>query len=119
MTTNHHTTLAVREVPGEPLRFWVQGNDQPEYLVDLASYRGNGMCGCVHFEMRCAKDASRGFKARCKHIEAAREHALDAAIARYAQEAGQGSSEGVPAGAQKKAQKSVDTRGRDYRLDPR
>ncbi len=85
-----------------PTRFWVssESNADEEYIVSLCEYpRGtdqngvpvfNGACGapdgmrthgCKDFKIRCEphlkKAENDGKVFRCKHIRAAREHALD------------------------------------------
>lgn len=70
----------------EAARFQVHSGSN-SYLVDLASYDGNGECGCQHFEHRCrpvvegTRPAAYGPEdTRCKHIRAARNLLADMAI---------------------------------------
>lgn len=73
----------VREIPFEPLRFYVSSDTigQPPYLVDLMSINCNGECACADFITRRRKLAkggvTQGRRTRCKHIEAARSFFLD------------------------------------------
>lgn len=73
--------MDVEPVAGEPTRFLVASGSGQTYLVDIASYSGNGKCGCQHFEFRLEPKVKMGAVERCKHILAAREMALDLAIA--------------------------------------
>lgn len=54
------------------------------HLVDLTAYRGSGSCECEDFVCRHEPELQRGHPpgadVRCKHIEEAREHLLDAVI---------------------------------------
>ncbi len=67
--------------PHEAFRFWVPSDEnEPDYLVDLLPYDGNGWCDCDHFRIRLNKALSAGSRApaeepdryRCKHIKRAR-----------------------------------------------
>lgn len=84
-------TLKVRSADEGLFRFYVQGVDQPEYLVDLSNFFGAGECGCPSFEFRHAPLLKLGKTAAmaklgitedqwppmdgvCKHIQAAYTH---------------------------------------------
>ena len=73
---------SVRRVAGEPWRYFVESSRGP-VLVDLCALKGNGWCGCEDFGFRHQPAWERGEAGahRCKHIMAAREWELDAALA--------------------------------------
>jgi hypothetical protein len=82
--------LKVIQIPGEATRFRVQGKSVNWYLVDLGEYNGNGSCGCQHFEFRLKPTLERNHEIdwtrtpmRCRHIEAARQFALDVILKSY------------------------------------
>lgn len=57
-----------------------------EYLVDLASYGGNGACTCKDFQCRIEPKLSRNEtppRKHCKHLRAAREALADQLIAEF------------------------------------
>lgn len=83
-------------VDGEPFRYWAESDSgENPYLVDLASYHGNGECGCMDFETRMRgvlegrEEMEPGLRdrlrkndpRRCKHILRCREWQLDHDIA--------------------------------------
>lgn len=57
------------------------------YIVDLASYHGNGQCDCMDFRTRMEPKLSRGMapcdQLRCKHILACRRALLDDVIGKF------------------------------------
>ena len=74
-------------IEGEPWRFYVESESEPEFprLVDLEEYDGVGWCSCPHFTFRCQPNLERGDRGtelRCKHILAAREYLIDQQIHR-------------------------------------
>ncbi len=74
----------------EYFRFLVGSRSSPglEYLVDLESYRWNGKCGCIHFEINCEGKLMRGAEPcdglRCAHIRRARSYFLDEILPKLA-----------------------------------
>lgn len=71
-----------------PLRFLVDSNSAcgVQYLVELDTYGGNGMCACPHFRFRLEKIiAQPGAKpsnvTRCVHIMTARDQFIDEVMA--------------------------------------
>lgn len=79
--------MKVFPINGEPTRFHVLGSNGIRYLVDLASWSGNGQCGCPHFEYRLEPKlrlgAEPGREMRCKHLAAARDYALDLTLRQH------------------------------------
>lgn len=80
--------LEVSPVAGEPTRFLVESASAREpHLVDLAPHSLVGECSCEHFQFRFRRMARKGLQMpenmRCKHIEAAREVALDLSVAAH------------------------------------
>ena len=71
-----------------PYRFGCDGTLQLRFhRVDIAAYDGNGQCGCESFEFSYGPLLSRTKPSlwmeaglRCRHIQAAREYALDLSI---------------------------------------
>lgn len=65
-------------------RYLVESEEdsRKEYLVDLLYYKGNGACGCKHFQMRIAGHLESGnvpedLETTCKHIRAAQQRLKD------------------------------------------
>ena len=74
--------MRVIPIKGEPTRFYVQSATNPdrEYLVDIDAYDCIGQCACPNFTFNLNKHlrhGRRGNQFRCKHIEAARDYALN------------------------------------------
>lgn len=74
--------------PGDPCPRCGGALEARWHKVDIARCDLNGECGCEHFQMTLFKELKRLTKAqralgpfRCAHIEAAREFALDVAVA--------------------------------------
>lgn len=67
------------------LRFRFESDTRPDiaHVVDLAGLAGFGECSCEDFQYRILPARMRGEQsARCKHIEAARQHLATMVIAR-------------------------------------
>ena len=64
------------------MSFWVKSRQgSGEYLVDLTSLKGNGVCTCPHFRMRLEpKIRDDKNQRRCKHIMSVREYLADMVI---------------------------------------
>lgn len=71
----------VVQIEGELFRFYVRSaNGGGEYLVDIEERKFQGECSCPHYTCRLAPkiaQGERGSHLRCKHIQAARDFALD------------------------------------------
>jgi hypothetical protein len=71
------------------MRFHVPSDTygQPPYLVDLASFNGNGKCTCIDYDTRkriALRDGEpMGLATRCKHIRRGRVYLLDKIIQEY------------------------------------
>lgn len=81
-------TAVVDPIVGEPLRFHVQSRtvEDLKYLVDLEEYGFNGFCGCQDFDFRKRMIAQKmnGERARCWHIERARDFFIDMVLKKMA-----------------------------------
>jgi len=73
--------LKVKLILGEPLRYFVESSKEgePDYLVDLSAYSGNGECNCKNFVIVKQKNIKTGkplysTHTRCKHIKRAVEY---------------------------------------------
>jgi hypothetical protein len=80
--------LRVWPVDGHATWFDVESaSGRDPWRVDLALHGGVGECACEDFQFRKRKQARTGRApaelARCKHLDAAREVALDLSVARY------------------------------------
>lgn len=75
----------------EPFRFWVQSSAGRErYVVDLASYNGNGKCTCKDFAVRGEPDVSRlSANYRCKHLWMALAHVGHTSVQAFIKKYGQ------------------------------
>jgi len=78
----------VKPIVGEPFRFNVQSRtvENLMHLVDLEEYGYNGFCGCQDFDFRKRVVAQKmnGERARCWHIEQARNYFIDEVLKRIA-----------------------------------
>lgn len=89
--------LKVTPVNGEPTCFLVtsENNQNTQYKVDILCHRignhWNGECGCDNFHFARMKLVRAGTISRCKHLDAARDFALDNDLTNYARENNQGS----------------------------
>lgn len=68
--------MTIREIHGEPLRYYVDSDSGNTYLVDLLSNHGLGECSCVDFTTRRAPLQKQGERAKCKHINFVQQHFL-------------------------------------------
>lgn len=90
--TDFPQSAIVRSIPGEPLRFLVRSKSNPNesHMVDLGEFNGAGKCDCIRFDTVCWPAIRDNEKLpvalRCRHIRAAREHALNLTIAQYLSE---------------------------------
>lgn len=82
----------------ELLRYTVTG-DTPgaEYLVDLASFDGNGRCNCEDFRIRKEPEIRAAIESRtfhpgdawrCKHIHQCRQHLTNQVITEFRRQYG-------------------------------
>lgn len=71
--------MRVTPIPGEPLRYRVASETNPEkkYLVELDANHNAGQCECTDWRMRIGPlqqdDYQRKIRRRCKHLRAAME----------------------------------------------
>lgn len=68
--------MKIQDIMGEPCRYWVQSESNPEtrHLVDLFE----NQCGCADYVCRRRKyEQETGSPYRCRHILACREHFLE------------------------------------------
>ena len=79
----------IEPITGEPLRFHVQSRtvENLKHLVDLEEYNFNGFCGCQDFDFRKRMIAERrnGERARCWHIEQARDFFINDILKKMAE----------------------------------
>jgi hypothetical protein len=81
-------SVRVREIPGEPMRYYVESWGQPKepHTVDLSMHDGHGSCSCRDFVTNVARnrkthpgawnfygtpDAINPQRTQCRHIAAA------------------------------------------------
>jgi len=70
--------VSYRVTDYDTFRYLVKSfTDSTEYLVDIAEHDWIGECNCPHWIARLGKKVREGERLRCKHVNAARDYALD------------------------------------------
>lgn len=95
-------TVKVQEIAGEPLCYWVESWEKPEFQhkVDLLENDGNGACDCRDYTIRCEpnyvksnKPIQYGYpgnpnpkRTQCRHIYVARIKFVNTTLRQIAQD---------------------------------